>query len=287
METLTLPDGRTLEYRVTGPVDGVPLLFHHGTPSSGFQIRAFQWAAHDRGLRMVTYSRPGYGSSTRLAGRDVAASVVDCEALLDHLAAPRCVVAGWSGGGPHALATAAGLPGRVAAVATVAGIAPYVLQVQAHSSEFDGEDGGAGLRESESELRPTLEERAAVLGSGKAEALIDLWAPALADIDRTAMAQGFGEDVAASIADALRTGVDGYVDDNLAFRRAWGFALEDVAAPWFVWHGREDRMVPVADGEWFAKHVPDATVHLEDGEGHMSICVNAFDRVVAELVEQL
>ena len=284
METLTLPDGRTLEFGVSGPTDGVPLLFHHGTPCSGFQIRAFQWAAHDRGLRMVSFSRPGYGSSTRLAGRDVAATVVECEALLDHLAAPRCVVAGWSGGGPHALATAAGLPRRVAAVATIAGIAPYALKPR--SPGVDGEDAGEGPREGESELRPLCEERAVALRGG-AESLMRTWSTALADVDRPVMAQGFGEDVAASVSDALRTGVDGYVDDNLAFRRDWGFALEDVAAPYSVWHGREDRMVPVTEGEWLAEHLPKAAAYLEDGEGHMSICVNAFDRVVAELVEHL
>jgi pimeloyl-ACP methyl ester carboxylesterase len=284
METLTLPDGRTLEFGVSGPADGVPLLFHHGTPSSGFQIRAFRWAAHDRGLRMVSFSRPGYGGSTRLAGRDVAATVVECEALLDHLTAPRCVVAGWSGGGPHALATAAGLPGRVAAVATIAGIAPYALKPR--PARADGEEAEQDPRERESELRPLCEERAVELRGG-AESLMRLWSTVLADVDRPVMAQGFGEDVAASISDALRTGVDGYVDDNLAFRRGWGFALEDVAAPYSLWHGRADRMVPVSEGEWLAEHLPKAAVHFEDGEGHMSICVNAFDRVVAELAEHL
>ena len=285
METLQHRDGRILEYEVTGPSDGIPLIFHHGTPCSGLQPRAFQQAAHDRGLRMVSYSRPGYAGSARLPGRDVAAAVVECEALLDQLAAARCVVVGWSGGGPHALATAAGLPGRVAAVATIASIAPYVLQVR--SGELDSDETDEDLREGERELRPRFEERAARLRGRKPETLMETWSALLADVDLTVMAQGFGEEVAALVSDALRTGVDGYLDDNLAFRRDWGFALEDVVAPYSLWHGREDLMVPVSEGEWLAKHLPDATVHFEDGEGHMSICVNSFDRIVAELVEHL
>ncbi|MDP9026391.1 MAG: alpha/beta hydrolase, partial [Actinomycetota bacterium] len=61
VSALTLPDGRRLEYRVSGPEDGLPLVFHHGTPGSVIPIRGIERAAHQRGLRLVTMSRPGYG----------------------------------------------------------------------------------------------------------------------------------------------------------------------------------------------------------------------------------
>ena len=104
---LNLADGRRLDFAISGPDGGTPLIFHHGTPGSVAAFRVIERSAHERGLRLVTYSRPGYGDSTRLPGRDVAAVVADVEALLNHLNASRCLVAGWSGGGPHALAAAA------------------------------------------------------------------------------------------------------------------------------------------------------------------------------------
>src|SRR5262245_42900300 len=110
---LDLPDGRRLDVAVSGPADGMPLVFHHGAPGSVLPCRAMERAVHRRGLRLVTYSRAGYGASMRQPGRDVAAVVADVAAILDHLGASRCLVAGWSGGGPHALAMAAGLPERV------------------------------------------------------------------------------------------------------------------------------------------------------------------------------
>jgi len=42
--------------------------------------------------------------------------------------------------------------------------------------------------------------------------------------------------------------------------------------------------VPFAHGRWLADHLPGATVHLEDGEGHLSIAVGAFDRMIDEMV---
>jgi pimeloyl-ACP methyl ester carboxylesterase len=45
-------------------------------------------------------------------------------AVLDGLGARQFVTVGWSGGGPHALACAALLPGRCLAAASLAGLAP-------------------------------------------------------------------------------------------------------------------------------------------------------------------
>ena len=53
---------------------------------------------------------------------DVAADVA---AVLDALGLDTFVTAGWSGGGPHALACAALLPGRCLAAASIAGAAPF------------------------------------------------------------------------------------------------------------------------------------------------------------------
>ena len=78
--------------------------------------------------------------------------------------------------------------------------------------------------------------------------------------------------------------MDGSLDDDLAFTDPWGFALEDVTVPSFVWQGGEDLMVPLRTVV-VARHIPGVTAHLESGAGHMWISANAFDRVVAELTE--
>src|SRR5690606_16726875 len=122
--TVRTPDGRDLDVYVGGPEDGVPLLFHNGTPSSGHLYARFVDDAAQRGMRMVSFSRAGYGSSTRKPGRTVADVAVDAAAVLDAMAALGSYTLGWSGGGPHALGCAALLPDRVFAAATVGGLAP-------------------------------------------------------------------------------------------------------------------------------------------------------------------
>ncbi len=119
------PDGRTLDAFVAGPEDGVALLFHNGTPSSGQLYGPFVETAAGRGVRMISFSRPGSGESTRNPGRSVADVAVDAAAVLDEFGIGQCYTLGWSGGGPHALACAALLRDRVTAAATVGGLAPY------------------------------------------------------------------------------------------------------------------------------------------------------------------
>jgi pimeloyl-ACP methyl ester carboxylesterase len=120
-QQVMLPAGRRIDVRVSGPEGGFPLVFHHGTPGAATPMRALERAAHKQGLRLVAASRPGYGRSSRHEGRRVVDVVSDTKAVLHALRADRCVVAGWSGGGAHALACAARLPG-VSATLVIAGV---------------------------------------------------------------------------------------------------------------------------------------------------------------------
>jgi pimeloyl-ACP methyl ester carboxylesterase len=288
IDHVLLPDGRRLDMRVSGPAEGVPLVFHHGTPGAAMPLRVIERAAHERGLRLVTSSRPGYGDSTRRPGRSVVDVVEDTVSLLEAIGADRCVVAGWSGGGPHALACAARLP-EAAAVVVIAGVAPYDaagLDWMAGMGEDNVTEFSAALA-GEHELRSFLDQLRPHLKEVDAAGIISSLASLLPEVDRAVLTDEFGEDMAASFHEALRTGVDGWVDDDLAFMKSWGFELAEVSAPTMIWQGTEDLMVPFAHGQWVASKLPGASVHLEHGEGHLSVGVGALDRMLDEVAGQL
>src|SRR5689334_23173378 len=116
--------GRTIAFIDAGAPDGAPVVVHHGTPGSATLRPTWVKAASERGLRLIGYDRAGYGRSSRHPGRGVADVAQDIAAIADALGIGRFVTWGASGGGPHALATAALLGDRVAAAASVAGAAP-------------------------------------------------------------------------------------------------------------------------------------------------------------------
>jgi len=286
LEQIQLPDGRRLDVRVSGPADGLPLVFHHGTPGAATPIHALERAVHARGLRLVTTSRPGYGSSSRQPGRSVVDVVADTDAVLAALGAKRCVTMGWSGGGPHTLACGARL-GAAAAVLVVAGVAPY---------EADGLDWMAGMGEEnivefsaavagEDQLRPYLLQQAGLLRNIRAVDIVSSMQSLLPDVDRAVLTGEFGEDVAASFREAVRTGVDGWLDDDLAFANAWGFSVAEISVPTMIWQGNADLMVPFAHGQWLASRLPAASAHLEEGEGHLSVGLGKLDTMLDELVK--
>jgi len=285
MSMITLNDGRDLEVEVSGPDGGDVLVFHHGTPGGSEQMRFLARAAHARGMRLVTWSRPGYGASTRQAGRTVADVVADTAAVLDHLGADSCLVAGWSGGGPHALACGALLADRVRGVLCIAGVAPYAvpgLDFLAGMGADNIEEFGAALR-GEDALGPWLDAQRPELLELTADQVADSLGNLIPPVDAAVLTGEFSEDLASEFRQALAVSVDGWLDDDLAFTRPWGFDLADIAVPTYLWQGSDDLMVPFAHGQWLAGQIPGVTAHLEQDEGHLSIGIGALDRMLDEL----
>jgi pimeloyl-ACP methyl ester carboxylesterase len=284
-EHVRLPDGRRLEIRVSGPSDGLPLVFHHGTPGALTPIRALERAAHARGLRLVTTSRPGYGGSSRQPGRSVVAVAEDTAAVLAEIGADRCLIAGWSGGGPHALACGARL-GAAAAVLVIAGVAPYGaegLDWMSGMGEENVVEFSAAIQ-GEQALRSYLRREGEQLRHITAADLVPSLRTLLPEVDRAQLTGEFGEDMAASFREAVRVSVDGWLDDDLAFASPWGFSLDEISVPTMIWQGSADLMVPFSHGQWLASRLPAARAHLEQGEGHLSVGLGALDRMLDELI---
>jgi pimeloyl-ACP methyl ester carboxylesterase len=211
--------------------------------------------------------------------------VADTMAVLQAIGARRCVVAGWSGGGPHALACAARLP-SVGAVLVIAGVAPYGadgLDWTAGMGDDNVAEIGAAL-EGEGRLRPYLLEQQGHLKDVTPADIITSLETLLPNVDKAVRTGEFGEDLAASFHEGLRLGVDGWLDDDLAFMKPWGFDLDEVAVPTTLWQGSEDLMVPIAHGQWLSSRLPGVAAHLEPGEGHLSVALGALERMLDELV---
>jgi pimeloyl-ACP methyl ester carboxylesterase len=78
--------------------------------------------------------------------------------------------------------------------------------------------------------------------------------------------------------------VEGWLEDDLAFARPWGFELAEITTPTMLWQGSADLMVPFAHGQWLASRIPGVAAHLESDEGHLSIAIGALDRMLDELL---
>jgi pimeloyl-ACP methyl ester carboxylesterase len=280
-------EGRAVEVLTAGAADGLPLVFHTGTPSGLVPYPALTHAAARHGLRCVLYSRPGYGNSDPQPGRRVADAAGDVAAILDHLGAGHFVSAGWSGGGPHALACAAALPDRCLAAATIAGVAPYSapgLDWLSGMAAENIDEFGAAVS-GEAELTAVLTEFAAGMRDLTGAGIVEAFGSLVTEPDIAALAGDFAGYLAQALSTAVATGIAGWRDDDLAFVKDWGFAVSQVDVPVTVWQGEQDAMVPLAHGAWLAGNVLGARPRLMPDEGHLSLVVNHIEAIVADLAD--
>ncbi len=232
-------DNRTIQYCLYGEPDGVPVVSLHGTPGTRWERPDVVAAINAAGLRVLLPGRPGYGS-TRRPGRSVADIAYDVRALADAEGWAQFAVTGFSGGAPHALACSGLLPDRVTRCSTVAGIGQL--------DELDL-DWAEDARQGEVHLRRHLTHRAT-------ELLASLGSP---DEVRAAGADDGGRSI--RLHASLVDGLDGWIDDDLAFVRPWGFDLSAIKAPVSVWYGSHDTNSSIDHTRWLLANLPTAQAH--------------------------
>ncbi|HZE37707.1 MAG TPA: alpha/beta hydrolase [Stackebrandtia sp.] len=265
---LDVGDGHTLHAYDTGPADArLTVLWHHGTPNIGTPPEPLFPLSQRLGIRWVGYDRPGYGGSTRQAGRTVGSAARLAAVVADHLGVERFATAGHSGGGPHALACGALLGDRVLAVACGSGPAPYGAE---------GLDYFAGMTSSgEASSRAAM---AGVAAKEKYEAGAEFDPDSFTDGDNQAL-RGEWSWMLRVVVPAMESDDGGLVDDDIAYVSPWGFDPAEVTAPLLLVHGEDDRMVPVGHGRWLAEHCRGARLRTYPGEGHVSVLKHAESMV--------
>ena len=271
-ERIHLPRGRLLSYLDEGERGATPVLFFHGSPGS--RLGAVTWVdrvtAH--GGRVIAPDRPGLGRSEPDLGRSLAGWAGDVADLANILGIARFRILAYSGGGPYALATAWALPDRVERVALIGSAGSFDIP-----GAMDGMDRSNRLlwltaHWSPRLLRLMLARRLG--GAGRdPDGFTDRVMRALHGADREAFAAVAPHErqrFTAELAEAMLPGPAGAVEDMRIVRAPWGFGVQDVHVPVRLWHGHQDRAMPLAMGGWLAAMLPDCTANFMPDEGHIS-----------------
>ncbi|HVC22783.1 MAG TPA: alpha/beta hydrolase [Candidatus Dormibacteraeota bacterium] len=279
-------DGRRLDVIDCGKVGDPAVVVHHGTPGAKQLFGGWLADADEKGIRLIGYSRPGYGASTRAPGRAVGDAAVDVAAIADQLEISRLATWGYSGGGPHALSCAGLLGDRVVATAAIACPAPYGAEGldflagmgQANIEEFEA------VLQGEASIRP-LHEAAAQAMPTSVEGMIGEMKSILSAPDQAAIREHLGSWFVSILTEAVSEGADGWIDDDLAFVSPWGFELAEVSVPLQLWQGQHDLMVPSLHGHWLAAKLPEADWHYLPDAGHLTLLVDQVPLIHAWLLE--
>lgn len=269
-EIVRADDGRRIAVEQSGDPSGRPVFLLHGTPGSRMGPAPRGMLLYRLGIRLIAFDRPGYGGSDRLEGRDVAAAAVDVLTIAEALKLDTFALVGRSGGGPHALAAAALLPGRVTRVAALVSLAPqgaegldwYEGMTESNVVEYNAAASGVGV------LETRLAPKAAAIRANP-ESLISGLYQELSPSDRQTVADlGIRRMLVDNFAEGLKHSAYGWIDDAMAFSKPWGFDPADIAVPTLLWHGALDGFSPVGHARWLADRIPDAKVIVQPGVAH-------------------
>jgi pimeloyl-ACP methyl ester carboxylesterase len=259
-----------------------------GTPNSRHLYGPNVRDAAERGLRLVSYDRPGYGESSPQPGRTVADCAGDVRTICAELGIDRLATWGISGGGPHVLACAALLPDLLTAVASLASLAPFDadgLDYFAGMGQDNVDDTRLFLSDEAASRAKTDQDRAELLATSAddvANGIESLLTPTDAAVLRGELA----EYLVSSSQAGLAHGSEGWWEDNCMVR-PWGFDLAGITVPVLLLHGKQDMFVPFGHGEWLAARIPGVEARLLDDDGHLTLLQNRVPEVHAWLSEHL
>ena len=269
-----LPDGRRLDVWQGGDLGGVAVLFFHGTPGGRLQAALGDGAARRAGVRLVAFSRPGYGGSTD-APTTLSTVADDAALVMGALSVSRYAVLGVSGGGPYALATAVRQADRVTGVAVVAGIGPVLELDAAAAADPAVQAALAGHTD-----RAVVLQDAAATGTEQPEG------PRVGRPRRLGAGAFVSPEVLEPWSASGRPGVPSYRGasrDALAVSAGWDVELDQVRAPVMLWYGDHDRVVGLEHARWLHDHLPTSRLVVHEGAGHHATLMAHWADVLTDL----
>ncbi|MGH3551646.1 MAG: alpha/beta fold hydrolase [Mycobacterium sp.] len=275
-----LVDGRRVGVWRFGSAGGWPLVWNHGgLTSCGLDATVMDVAGRQCGADIISIDRPGIGRSDAWNMPSIAQWPHIVERVANLLDLDDFAVAGWSGGGPYALACAAAMPQRVRAVASVAGMAP--VERARHVVEL-------GLWEDRlliptARWAPWAAAAALWLLRHAPDRLVCREIPRFAGSrDRAALDPSLLSSLLAVHREATRGGVSGMVDEYRRYYGSWGVDLGKVRQSVTIWQGEQDTLVPMSMARRLASALPNSVLKVVPSAGHLLPLVVA-DEIVEDL----
>jgi pimeloyl-ACP methyl ester carboxylesterase len=240
-----------------------------------------------QGVRLIVFDRPGIGRSDAKPGFGLLDWPDDVAEAANQLGIEQFAISGLSAGGPFALTCAYKIPERLTVCGLISAVPPVECIMRAGSL---GTRLAFGILD---RLPPRLFR--ALVRRTMAQA-------ARAGVEETeqrllhnAKRLGIGDQrilrippvrraYAETAVESYRQGVQANVEEALLLGKRWPFRIDKIRFERiYLWHGEQDRIMPMAPARQFAHAVPHCQATFYPDTGHLSTVVAHADDIVRAL----
>ena len=271
--TITLRDGRVLEYFTLGPENGYPVV--HFDALAGMTIDIVGYPAEclehleQENVRLITPCRPGGFRSDMKVMTSLRNFAPDVEELLDQIGVDRFSICSVSYGSGSAMAVAHELQHRVDRIVMSSVSYPGYKHPDWRELDLFYQMSGILGRYWPSMLRQIIPFLVRSVMQN-----VDRY------FDRTCKKAKSPHDIALlshptmrrrtveMLAERTASGMDGMVEENLLNAQGWDFNVQDIRVPVDIAHGTLDNVTPVQGAELLAEHLPEARLFRLQDKGH-------------------
>ena len=285
VERVTL-HGRSIAYSDSGPRDGIPVLLCHGLPGAHIQVPSHA-VLHQHGVRMIIIDRPGFGYSDPQPNRTIDGWRHDALAVLNQLGIERVVLLPFSAGTPYALALASKHPERVSRLHVVSGMGLTTKVDIAQMSWFNRMQHSFGHTMPQVITDTVASVSNVIIGKGPKAGRFGIWlmrntfTPTENIYAKAPEGQVFRD----MLAESFRQGYHSYLQDLGLITVDWGVDVSPITHPITCWYGDADRITPPSAGEKIRQYLPQTTMRVFPGVGHLLIFMY-WDELIAHLASE-
>ncbi|WP_220718411.1 alpha/beta fold hydrolase [Agarivorans litoreus] len=268
----TLPDQRKLCYQEYGSPKGKPVVYCHSILGSRLEnfYDDVDLAKH-LGLRLISIDRPGFGGSDYCENYGFVNWSKDLAALLDHLELEQVQLLGYATGGVYAACCAAKIPERISSMTIVSSgdALTYDSDYEATAKLYRMHMKLARDFPSMHRLFTNILDKGLHKDPNK---LFKVLARDLegADVELFESPQ-FREKFGRYLKESKIQGGNAFSDEVRQVMSPWGFDIEDVKVTTQLFHGEQDRHIPLVLAERFVERAANAKLTVVPEQGHYMI----------------
>ncbi len=279
-----MPGGRKLAYSCHGPKGGKPVFYLHSFTGCHTECAIFADAIERIGIRLIAPDRPGFGRSPPapdMTFRDWPEYVMQ---LADELEIQRFHVLAMSGSSAYALACALAMPERICGMALVSPMGEVctiddvrdmmplnrrVLEIMLLSPLW---------------LCRFIAHLMARAFSTDFSAYLERILPHVAESDRHLLNKASTRIlIEQQFIESRRYCRSAFGEDMIRYSRPWNLELERVPVPVAIWHGEDNRHIPIAMARRLASCIPGCRTHWLPDEGYY-LNFSHGEAILADLV---